>query len=133
MRHALIVSFLLLASCGYKPGPEVKQTRDTMNQIAGALKKYHQDVGRWPKTLNLLLTKPDAMAPEAKKWKGPYLTDREIPKDAWGNDFVYNVPGKLGLTYDLISLGADGKPGGTKDDQDLAQDDKSLGIIKDKK
>ena len=59
-------------------------------------------------------------------WKAPYLQGKEIPNDAWGNPFHYVVPGKVGLMFDLISLGADGKWGGKKDDQDIAFNDQSL-------
>lgn len=130
MRRVAIAAMLLAAGCGYKPGPEVRETRDTMILLDKAIKQYKTDVGKYPKTLNLLVEKPDAKAPEAKKWKGPYLKEKDIPKDAWGHDFTYNVPGKLGLAYDIISLGEDGKVGGKNDAQDIAYDDKSLGILK---
>jgi general secretion pathway protein G len=45
--------------------------------------------------------------------------DQEIPKDAWGNDFVYVPPAGEGLSFDLISYGADGEPGGTRHDADI--------------
>ncbi|HXX93357.1 MAG TPA: type II secretion system protein GspG [Planctomycetota bacterium] len=114
----------LLAACGYTPGPEVKETRETMVLIVTAITNYKKDVGKTPAQLQMLVTKPPPAAPEAKKWKGPYL--KEIPNDAWGKPFMYTVPGKMGLPFDLISLGADGKWGGKKDDQDIAYDDKSL-------
>ena len=42
-----------------------------------------------------------------------------VPKDAWGNDFLYVAPGPNGLPYDLISYGADGTEGGTGNDADI--------------
>jgi general secretion pathway protein G len=116
----------VIAGCGYTPGPEVKETRDTMTVIAAALTAYRKDVGKTPSRLEMLIEKPGPTAPEAKKWKGPYLPGKELPKDAWGNPFHYAAPGKVGLPFDLISFGADGKWGGKKDDQDIAYDDKSL-------
>ncbi len=45
----------------------------------------------------------------------------EPKKDPWGNDYVYISPGtKHQDTYDIISYGADGKPGGDKDDADIS-------------
>lgn len=47
-----------------------------------------------------------------------YLTDVSvIPKDPWGNDFHYEVPGPKGEPFLVSSWGADGKPGG-KDEWD---------------
>ena len=40
---------------------------------------------------------------------GGYLS--AMPKDPWGSDYIYRSPGQDGR-FDLISLGADGQPGG---------------------
>ena len=37
---------------------------------------------------------------------------KNIPKDPWGNDYVYESPGKEGRGYDLYSFGADNAEGG---------------------
>ena len=43
---------------------------------------------------------------------------KNVPKDPWGNDYVYVSPGKEGRGYDLISLGADNAEGGEGTDID---------------
>lgn len=43
---------------------------------------------------------------------------KKIPKDPWGNEYVYRSPGEHG-EYDLISFGADGAEGGSENDLDL--------------
>ena len=43
---------------------------------------------------------------------------KEIPKDPWGNNFVYNSPGEHG-DYDLISYGADSIEGGENTNRDI--------------
>jgi general secretion pathway protein G len=45
-----------------------------------------------------------------------YLPDGALPKDSWGNDFIYR---SNGARYELISLGADGEAGGEGADADL--------------
>jgi len=40
----------------------------------------------------------------------------EVPKDAWGNDFIYEAQGR---NYEIKSLGSDGSPGGDGDAADL--------------
>jgi general secretion pathway protein G len=43
---------------------------------------------------------------------------KKVDKDPWGNPYVYAAPGEHS-EYDLSSLGADGKPGGSGDDADI--------------
>ena len=51
---------------------------------------------------------------DAQNWKGPYL--KEIPKDPWNNDYVYECPGKHNpSSYDLLSMGPDLRVGGDDD------------------
>ena len=54
-----------------------------------------------------------------RKWKkGGYLEKGRVPKDPWGNDFVYLSPGLKG-DFDIISYGADGVPGGEDENEDI--------------
>ena len=45
-----------------------------------------------------------------------FFPDGAPPKDAWGNEFIYLSNGER---YELISLGADGEPGGEDIDADI--------------
>jgi general secretion pathway protein G len=48
------------------------------------------------------------------------LLEGQAKKDPWGNEYVYISPGnKHAESYDIISYGADGKPGGDGDDADI--------------
>jgi len=71
---------------------------------------YELEVGNLPDSLKDLVTDPG----EAN-WNGPYLTKKDLPKDPWGNAYVYNKEGSRGLTYDVYSVGKDGVDG-TDDD-----------------
>lgn len=42
-----------------------------------------------------------------------------VPKDSWGNEFVYVSPGPNGAPYDVISYGSDGVEGGTGNAADI--------------
>ena len=83
-----------------------------------ALGAYEVDNGKYPtgdQGLAALFQKPSG-TPEPKNWKGPYIDRMEIPKDPWGNDYVYLQPGAKNTTgFDLSSFGPDGQ-GGTEDD-----------------
>jgi general secretion pathway protein G len=41
-----------------------------------------------------------------------------IPKDPWGNDYIYRCPGTK-ADYEIISYGADGQAGGTETNADV--------------
>ena len=80
--------------------------------VALAIDMYEVDNGRYPSKLDDLLTK----ASDAPNWKGPYLKKSVLPKDPWGNEYVYRKPGSHNSeSYDLFSPGAD-KQEGTQDD-----------------
>ena len=86
-----------------------------------ALKLYKLDNGMYPDTeqgLQALVENPET-GTIPKKWrKGGYLEKSRLPKDPWGNDFVYLSPGVHG-DYDIISYGADGVPGGEDKNKDI--------------
>jgi len=51
---------------------------------------------------------------------GGYLQEITIPKDGWGNDFVYLLDPGDGKPFVIISYGADGKEGGEDYDADIS-------------
>ena len=87
--------------------------------IGQALKLYRLDNQRYPTAeqgLAALVAKPEA-APVPPNWKpGGYL--ERLPKDPWGNPYQYVNPGLHG-EIDVLSFGADGKPGGEATDADI--------------
>jgi general secretion pathway protein G len=44
---------------------------------------------------------------------------KNVPKDPWGNAYIYESPGKEDRGYDLISLGGDNAEGGEGTDIDI--------------
>jgi len=105
-----------------RPGEakQVKAKLDIQN-LETALKLYKLDNGNYPSTeqgLQALVEEPESgIIP--KKWKqGGYLEKGKVPKDPWGNEFVYLSPG-LQSDFDIISYGADGVPGGENEDKDI--------------
>ena len=84
--------------------------------IENAVKMFKLDAGRYPSTeegLKALLEKPA----KTNNWDGPYL-EKSIPKDPWGQDYLYTYPGK-NYVFEIVSLGADGKEGGEGEDKDV--------------
>ena len=88
----------------------VMAARTDVNNLNQALKLYKLDNQRLPSTdqgLQALIIRP-AVAPIPANWK-PYLD--KLPNDPWGRPYQYLNPGVKG-EVDVMSLGADGQPGG---------------------
>jgi general secretion pathway protein G len=53
-------------------------------------------------------------------WNGPYTKDANGIHDPWGRPFTYRAPSQRPEhLFDIISLGADGKAGGSGEDADI--------------
>ncbi|WP_313080257.1 type II secretion system major pseudopilin GspG [Pulveribacter sp.] len=119
----LLVVLAILTLLAGLVGPRV------LNQLGGAKSKtaavqiadldkslelFKLDVGRYPTTeegLEALVKRPGSV----NGWAGPYLKGG-VPTDPWGNAYRYaNSAGKL----DIVSLGADGAPGGDGENADI--------------
>lgn len=85
-----------------------------------ALDAFRFDVERYPSTdegLSVLRTAPSSELEPL--WKGPYLR-QSIPLDPWGRPYVYVSPGLANpSSYDLYTLGKDGRVGGDGEDTDI--------------
>ena len=90
--------------------------RAQIELLGAALDQYSLDMGTYPTALEGLIRNPGG----GNNWNGPYLKKNAIPADPWGNPYNYKCcPGEHG-EYDLWSDGADGKPGGTGENADVA-------------
>jgi general secretion pathway protein G len=102
---------------------EAKRTMAAV-QIQGletALKVYKLDNGMYPSTeqgLSALVEQPTVGKLPPKWKKGGYLEKGKVPKDPWGNEFIYLCPGAHS-DFDLSSRGADGESGGEEENADL--------------
>jgi general secretion pathway protein G len=95
------------------------QSRVQIKHLQQALELFKLDNGFFPGTdqgLEALVRVPDAGRIPKNYRKGGYL-DR-VPKDPWGNLYVYVSPGTHG-DYDISSYGADGVAGGEGEDADI--------------
>lgn len=88
-----------------------------ISNIKQALQLYKIDNRRYPTAeqgLKALTTKPTS-PPIPNNWK--VYVDK-LPNDPWGNPYQYLNPGIKG-EVDIMSYGADGKPGGEGNDADI--------------
>lgn len=92
-----------------------------IESLGTALDMYHTDNGDYPTTEQGLaaLRQAPTSDPVPKAWNGPYLK-KDLPRDPWGNEYIYRCPGEHNPdSYDLMSYGADGQPGGTGKNADI--------------
>ena len=110
----LIATFAAPRVFKYLSHSRSESARIQIENLGAGIDLYRLEVGSLPPALDALVEKP----PGAKRWAGPYLKKTVIPKDPWGNDYVYRVPGQHGA-YDLVSLGADNAEGGEGENLDI--------------
>lgn len=122
----IVILALLAALVGPKlmgrtDDAKITDARVQIKNIETALKLYKLDNGTYPTTeqgLGALVTKPTVgVIPKGYKDEG-YLESKKIPRDPWGNDYLYISPGEHG-DYDLFSYGFDGAKGGEGKNADI--------------
>ena len=102
----------------YLGGAKTDTAKQQISLFEGVLDGYKLDNSRYPTTqegLDALVKAPAGIS----SWKGPYLKKNVVPKDPWGNEYKYTSPGEEGRPYDILSYGADGKPGGDGENKDV--------------
>lgn len=95
--------------------------KSQVDLLALALNSYRLDNDLFPSSeqgLAALRTLP-SMGNPPRNWRGPYLS-KLVPDDPWGRPYIYLQPGKENpSSFDLYTLGRDGKLGGEGEDADV--------------
>jgi len=101
----------------------VTTTKANLKVLHSSVNQFKMDTGRFPSEemgLEELLEQPS----DVENYEpGGYLETTEIPKDGWGNDFIYELFPESGKPFVIKSLGADGEEGGEDYDTDLHSTD----------
>jgi general secretion pathway protein G len=126
----ILVVLAIIATLAALVGPAVfrnvgdsraQAARSQLELFALALEQYRLDNHVYPTTeqgLAALRTMPVSGEPP-RNWRGPYLR-RVVPDDPWGRAYLYTSPGRENSeSYDLYSLGRDGRTGGEGEDADI--------------
>jgi general secretion pathway protein G len=99
-------------------GAKVRAAKVQIESLKSALDLFFLDVGRYPSAnegLGALVMRPS----NSPVWNGPYIKSVAVPRDPWNHDYVYQSPGKDGRAFDIVSLGADGRDGGSDSAADV--------------
>ncbi len=125
----LVVLVIIGILAGYV-GPRImghpedaKRTMATaqMSSLETALETYKLDNGAYPSTeqgLQALVEAPSVGKLPPKWRKGGYMKKGKVPKDPWGNEYIYLSPGTHN-DFDIVSYGSDGESGGEDADADV--------------
>ena len=108
---------------GHVKEGRVRTTKLNLKKLHQAVQAFEMQTTRYPSEdvgLEELIEQPS----DVDNWPaGGFLETTEIPKDAWGNDFVYELDPPSGKPFVIISYGADGEEGGEGDDADFYSTD----------
>ncbi len=103
----------------------VTTTKANLRLLHMAINQFHMDTGRWPtpdEGLSVLIQQPA----DVTNWQtGGYLETTDVPKDGWGNDFIYEAMPESGRPFVIKSFGADAQEGGEGYNVDLFSTDAS--------
>lgn len=117
----LVILGILAAIVVPKFSGRTEQARITaahsqISSFGTALDAFEVDTGSYPKGSRGLNDLVQASG-DVQNWRGPYLkSETGIPKDPWGNDYIYECPGRHNVNgYDLSSMGPDGRAGNDDD------------------
>ena len=97
----------------------VIKARADIATLSQALELFRLDAGHYPDEAEGLAGLKAAPADAAGGHPTAYV--RDIPNDPWGRPYQYHVPGTGGRPFGIVSLGADGKPGGSGNDADIGE------------
>ncbi len=120
----VIVILVTLASIAtpmylnYISNANIGAAKSQVKLLADALTGYKTDNKDFPSEesgLQALVENVD----DLETWRGPYLQG-SLPKDPWGNEYIYRCPGEDNRPFEVISYGADGEVGGEGENADIS-------------
>jgi general secretion pathway protein G len=114
---SLIMGLVAPRVLGYLSDARVRSAKLQIDSLSAALDLFYLDAGRYPSQsegLAVLIKRPASV----DNWNGPYLKQTALPDDPWGHPYQYRVPGRSG-PYAIVSMGSDGREGGTADASDI--------------
>ena len=102
---------------------KVTTTKANLKLLHSAVNQFKMDSSRFPTEEVGLMELIEQPSDVENYEPGGYLETTEIPKDAWGREFIYERWPESGKPFVIISYGADGEEGGEDYDADLYSTD----------
>ena len=98
-------------------------TKANLKILHSAVNQFKMDTGRFPTEDEGLMALVEQPSDVENYEPGGYLETTEIPKDAWGEEFIYECFPESGKAFVIKSYGADREEGGEDYDADLLSTD----------
>jgi len=108
-----IVAFAASNVFGGRDRANVRLATAQVQTLAEKVNQFEMDTGTLPNSLSDLVNSPGGVS----GWLGPYAKAGDL-NDPWNTPFEYRVPGDSGA-FDIVSYGADRKPGGESVNADI--------------
>ncbi len=107
-----------------EPGKaRVARAKSDIATLKTAVRLYESDNFAIPtqrQGLESLVARPTT-EPLPKNWRqGGYIDRTDLPRDPWGNGYLYFAPGRNGEAFEILSYGSDAQPGGDGDAADIS-------------
>lgn len=118
---ALLATIAVPNFMSYLRKANITAAKVQIKNFVAAIEAYKLENGSIPDASNgleALIKNPG----DSETWGGPYLKVKTIPKDPWGQDYIYNVPGNDGSEFSIISYGSDKQEGGSGEAADITSD-----------
>ena len=101
----------------------VQTTKAQLKMLHSQVNQFKLDTGRYPTEEEGLLALVEQPT-DVEGWQqGGYLETTEVPKDAWDNEYIYQLDPESGKPFVVISRGADKEEGGEGNNADLYSTD----------
>lgn len=112
----LLASILLVGFSSTFGRAKTELAKTSIGVIVGKIELYRIEKSAFPTNDMGLKVLTDGVAnPSASFYLSP---DKLV--DPWGRPYIYMAPGPNGLPFEVITLGADGQPGGEGEDTDVS-------------
>jgi len=103
---AMAMGGVAVGVMSYIDKAKIKQAKMDIKNISNGLDLYKTEFNNYPEGEDGLQKLVDEKI----------LKEKKMPKDPWGNDYIYIFPGANNTdSFDLYSFGKDGKDGGDDD------------------
>jgi len=119
----LLSTLILVNVLPSRDAAMIEKARADIAVLEQAIESYRLDNFAYPTTaegLEALVRQPEGLARPERYREGGYI--RRLPEDPWGAPYQYARPGRT-RAFEVFSLGADGRAGGTDMDADITLGD----------
>ena len=103
----ILAGVVVVSFSGRREAAMIQATRASIGAVASAVSLYEVDTGRFPPSLQSLVSNDGA-----PNWTGPYFQGGRLPVDAWGVAFGYSSGSG---SFKITSAGPDLTMGGADD------------------